>query len=210
MKKKFVVLVLAVFAATGAFAEWSRVISAGLDVPYLSTTVDWDDDYGSNHEKGAGIGLDGQIRLVKDNGLAFLLDFDAGYVDFGDIEGADCGLIFGVGMNFSKSQKFKVILSGVVGTESISIVDSDSFVWNGHDIDDDSTLVNLVAGADLYLNMKLSERFGLFAQCTVAAGIGACEKELSFEKGDSTYSRTFGGTGEVFVCKPKFGVCWTF
>lgn len=210
MKKKLTVLILAVFAAAGAFADWSKVVSAGLEVPYLSTTVDWDEDYDSDHWAEPGLGIDGQVRLVKDNGLSFLLDLDAGYVDFGDIEGSDCGLIFGVGMNFSKSQKFKVILSGVVGIETLTLVDCDSFVWNGHDIDDDSTLVNLVAGGDLYLNMKLSESFGLFAQCTVTAGIGACEKELSYEKGDSTYSRTFGGIGELFVCKPKFGVCWTF
>lgn len=210
MKKKLTVLILAVFAAAGAFADWSKVVSAGLEVPYVSTTVDWDEDYDSDHWAEPGLGLDGQVRLVNDNGLSFLLDLDAGYVDFGDIEGTNCGLIFGVGMNFSKSQKFKVILSGVVGTETLTLVDCDSFVWNGHDIDDDSTLVNLVAGADLYLNMKLSERFGLFAQCTVTAGIGACEKELSYENGDSTYSRSFGGTGEIFVCKPKFGVCWTF
>lgn len=210
MKKKLTVLILAVFAAAGAFADWSKVVSAGLEVPYLSTTVDWDEDYDSDHWAEPGLGIDGQVRLVKDNGLSFLLDLDAGYVDFGDIEGSDCGLIFGVGMNFSKSQKFKVILSGVVGIETLTLVDCDSFVWNGHDIDDDSTLVNLVAGGDLYLNMKLSENFGLFAQCTVTAGIGACEKELSYEKGDSTYSRTFGGIGELFVCKPKFGVCWTF
>lgn len=210
MKKKLTVLILAVFAAAGAFADWSKVVSAGLEVPYVSTTVDWDEDYDSDHWAEPGLGLDGQVRLVNDNGLSFLLDLDAGYVDFGDIEGTNCGLIFGVGMNFSKSQKFKVILSGVVGTETLTLVDCDSFVWNGHDIDDDSTLVNLVAGADLYLNMKLSERFGLFAQCTVTAGIGACEKELSYENGDSTYSRSFGGIGEIFVCKPKFGVCWTF
>lgn len=210
MIKRIVVSAIFMVSAACAFADWSRIISAGISVPFQNTTFDWEEDYGTEHETGYGIGLDGQFRTVKDNGLSLMCDIDAGYANIGDIEGARSGLFIGAGYNFSKNESYKIIFSGVAGAEQITLSDSDSFVWNGHDIDDDTDFTDLIIGADLYLSKQVSDSFGFFAQCTVGLGIGVAEKKFSFEKGDSTFSRSFEGTGDIFIVKPKAGVCWTF
>ncbi len=210
MIKKIVVSVIFMVSAGCAFADWSRIISAGVSVPFQSTTFDWKEDYDSEHETGYGIGLDGQFRFVKDNGLSLVCDADAGYAKIGDVEGVSIGLMIGAGYNFSKDENSKIILSGIAEVEQITLSDTDAFVWNGRKIDDDTDFTNLIFGADLYLSRKVSNHFGFFAQCIVGLGIGMSEKEFSFEEGDSTFSRSFEGSSEIFIVKPKAGVCWTF
>lgn len=211
--KKNLALAFVFFASVSCiFADWTKIISAGVDIPFVSTTVEWDNDNGTDHETGKGFNLDGQFRLVKDNGFSFMWDFDAGYIDVGGDDGADCALIFGVGANLADSDDMKVILSGIIGVDAISLSYSSDYVYSGYsyDLDVGLTIANFMIGADLYISKKLSKVFGVFAQCTAGVGVGGATCELSLKRNGIKASSSIDGTSEIAIFKPKFGFCWTF
>lgn len=234
MKK--IILGLAVFAmvAGSAFADWTKIIATGLDVPVFKTTVEFKDD--STTEKkatdGFGVNWDGQFRLVKDNGFSFMWDMDAGYAKVSkpyssmpvDCDGFDFSFLFGVGKNFAKSPSNKLILSGVVGFDTIiagfnsensSIIDGDIVTR-----EDDWLMaeVNFLAGLDFYFSHKFDSAFGIFASCTAVVGAGGSNWrwEKSY-KINGEYKSNLGstdsgsdGNSQIFVVTPKVGFCWTF
>lgn len=233
MKK--IILALSVFAmvAGSAFADWTKIISTGLDFPGYRTTAELKSDTETDKKalEGFGVNWDGQFRLVnKDNGFSFMWDVDAGYTKFDkpyssmpiDCEGFDGSLLFGIGKNFSKSQSNKFILSGVVGMDVIvggfSKESSDivgSYVYTT-DTDWLMAEVNFLAGLDFYFSHKFDSAFGVFASCTAAVGSGSVSwrrdttvKCDGVTKSDTSIDGKNGNT-QIFVFTPKVGLCWTF
>ena len=79
---------------------------------------------------------------------------------------------------------------------------------------------NFIFGANVYANYRFTERFGIFAQCDLAFGVGGCSGDIEeyyyglnyFEQTIKVTDKTDSASGSstVFMFKPKFGVCWTF
>ncbi len=232
MKK--IALSVAVFAiiAGSAFADWTKIIATGLDVPVYKTTLELKSDTTTDKKAvdGFGVNWDGQFRLVNDNNLAFMWDVDAGYARLDkpysdmpvDCDGFDFSLLFGVGKNFAKSPSNKLILSGVVGFDTIlaGFTNEKSSISGSNVVttEDDWLMaeVNFLIGLDFYFSHKFDSAFGVFASCTAAVGAGGSSwrREVTYKLNgiyDSS-STTTGkdGNSQIFVFTPKVGVCWTF
>ncbi len=216
MKKLLVAAAVFAVAAGSAFADWTRVISAGLSVPSIKTTAELESDGGASDSftaDGFGINLDGQFRLIKDNGFSFMWDFDMGYTNINEVKkiydddlvGFNFGLLFGVGKNFSNNPARKFILSGVVGFDALGFGYSESV--GSVDTTWVCAEVNALIGADFYFNQKINDTFGFFASCTAVVGAGTAGWES--EVNDKT-TNNYDGSSQIFTFVPKVGVCWTF
>ena len=212
MKRILAISLLLAGSVFCAFAEWSKIVCAGVVVPFSSTTItDWDEDFlDSEHKTSCGGGVDGQFRLVKDSGLALMFDADAAFVSRGESKGVGGTFLFGVGAEVVHSESWKLILSGAAGINGLSLAESDAFTVSGYDVDEDTDFLNLLIGADLFFSKNVSSRLALFAQCTVGVGIGAVNREFTLDRNGHDETESYAGVCRSFFCAPKIGVCWQF
>lgn len=211
MKRIILVSVLLAGSVAAVFAEWTKVVCAGGDGVFSRNRIEWEDDFAdSSWENAAGGGIEGQLRLVKKDGLSFMFDFSGDFLRWEDAKGLGGTFLFGVGKDFMKAENNRLILSGVAGLNESSLTESNAFTSNGYDVDIDSELRGFIIGADLFFSRNLTENFGLFAQCTAGFGIGGIKQEYNFEKDDDDFSRSEHGLCTGFFVTPKIGVCWNF
>lgn len=211
MKKIILVSVLLAGSVAAVFAEWTKVVCTGGDAVFSRNRVEWEDDFaGTGWENAAGGGINGQLRLVKKDGLSFMFDLSGDFLQADDAKGMGGTFLFGTGMDFLKAEKNRLILSGVVGLNETSLTESNAFTLGGYDVDIDTDFIGFIVGADLFFCRNLTENFGLFAQCTAGFGIGGARQEHNFEKDDDDFSRSEHGLCTGFFVTPKIGVCWNF
>ncbi len=208
MKRLSALLILFAGFTSCLFADWTKIVAAGVSIPIVNTTIEWEDNIGSDHEKGNGFNIDGQFRLVKDTNFAFMWDLDAGYVNIGDTDGIDFSLYFGIGKNFTQDPSKKIILSGVVGVDADYLFDETKVGTTT--IERSIELDNVMIGADFFVSTKLSKSFGIFAQCTATVGVGGAFAKTTSKIGGVKTENSIDGVSEIFILRPRFGFSWTF
>ena len=211
--------------------ESDKIISAGLMIPYYNHNMDLGSDYGSFDYDKVGFGFDGQFRMVLPKNLAFMADMDIAIFDVDDdYLTASFSIVLGAGYNFNfGNPKLKLIASGFIGFEGLQDVTEELAHWteNSEQHYKDLTVeaYNFIFGANVYANYRFTKRFGIFAQCDLAFGVGGCSGDIdeyhyrnnanavaTFLGDDKETDKTdsvSGRSSTVFMFKPKFGVCWT-
>ena len=88
MKRIILVSVLLAGSVAAVFAEWTKVVCAGGDGVFSRNRIEWEDDFAdSSWENAAGGGIEGQLRLVKKDGLSFMFDFSGDFLRWEDAKG---------------------------------------------------------------------------------------------------------------------------
>lgn len=214
MKKLFCAVLLSFALFASVFAEKAKILSVGVAVPFADTTAEWENDFTDDHEKGKGFGLNFSLRAVNENRISVLFEFDADYIKLDDMDGLDIAFWFGAGVNLASSDSWKIILSGVVGLDLLSRDETrtvhDSDRNKNYDVDNVISFTDFMVGADLYFCKRFKTSFGIFAQCTVGVGAGTAMNEISWKFSHVTHSESVDGDSEIFIVRPKLGLCWNY
>ena len=214
MKKLFCAVLLSFALCASVFAEKAKILSVGVAVPFADTTAEWENDFADDHEKGKGFGLNFSLRAVNENRISVLFEFDADYIKLDDMDGLDIAFWFGAGVNLASSDSWKIILSGVVALDLLSRDETrtvhDSDRNKNYDVDNVISFTDFMVGADLYFCKRFKTSFGIFAQCTVGVGAGTAMNEISWKVSHVTHSESVDGDSEIFIVRPKLGLCWNY
>lgn len=200
--KKYLVALGVFFSSVFAFAkeDWDCYFGLGFGTTFSQTRFSVSDDLGSHSANTGGVSLDFinfDLRLLEKNlPVAFMGQFSIGLypcpefkIDgngfeerFSETAVTRLSALFGAGYNFSIDENCNVVVSAVLGLQSL---DYEADVKYSDDGSFEFMSSEFAVGADVFANYSLSRRWGIFAALTATVCPGGTCK-INCDEGKSS------------------------
>ncbi len=217
MKKFLCAAVVFALACASSFSE--VIFSGGFEVPMVSSTIYFVDDDLSGLDgtriRGFGFGGEAQLRYVHSSSIAMMVGADLSRVSLDVVEehkfwsGNTASIYLGLGMNFSEElDDFRCIGSVIAGVDGI-VLERKTVLGSGNlnlgEFDSSYSYGNLMIGLDLVFIQDIVKHLGFYFGCSASVGIGV--GDFSVKSVASDFKREYGFGSQIFVFKPRLGLC---